>query len=631
MLAAVTAFLVRIRLAVDRIFARLGFGDNGFLVVLAVLIGIVTAAAAVSFHELIDLIREALYGQIAPDKLYTRYLWLLLVFPAAGGLLVGFANALIQRRTKAGAHGVVDVMETVTRASGWLRPFAALETILTSAVTIGTGGSAGAEGPIVQIGAAISSGFGRAFALARPHVPVLIGCGTAAGISAIFNAPIGGVIFTLEVILSDFSIRAFLPVVLAAVIANVTTQAIFRQVALWRHDASASNAIFYVRDMIGTTQELNWPSLPNFVVLGLLCGIVGVVLTRLMYRTEEVFRKLPVPRPLKPAIGGLLLGGLGVSYVYIFGHLLLDRPKPFTYSLMPAFFGDGYTTIQQLFDESFYGHWDAGKLVLLLSFIVLAKIIGTCLTLSSGGSGGIIAPSLFLGATSGALLGLLLKKMHLAADVNIGFYALVGMGAVLAAVVHAPLAAILILFEVTQQRGVILPAMLASVVATATARLIFRDSVYTLSLRRRGVKIGTNSDLRVLRRMTVDQVPLDPVSAVTFETPFEHLVKMTVEHSAADFVVFDKAGNYAGVVTAEELRTALLQPESIPLLLVGEVVRVDVPCVRSTDDLATVLETFSRFEVGRLPVSVPNDPGHVIGLISRGALMRRYHKALVDG
>ena len=149
-------------------------------------------------------------------------------------------------------------METVTRSSGWLRPAAALETIFTSAVTIGTGGSAGAEGPIVQIGAAISSGFGRAFDLARPHVPVLIGCGTAAGISAIFNSPIGGVIFTLEVILYDFSIRTFLPIVLASVIANVTTHAIFQQL-----EPGGYHAIFYVPQAIGSTQELNWPSLPE--------------------------------------------------------------------------------------------------------------------------------------------------------------------------------------------------------------------------------------------------------------------------------------------------------------------------------------------------------------------------------
>ena len=584
MVSTLTQFLIRVRVLVNRLSARLGLGENGFLVILAVLIGIVTALAAVSFHELIEIIRQRLYGRVPERALYGRWLWLLVLFPAAGGLLVGGIGWLFSRGKAGGGHGVVDVMETVTRASGWLRPLAAVETILTSAVTIGTGGSAGAEGPIVQIGAAISSGFGRAFALARPQVPVLIGCGTAAGISAVFDAPIGGVIFTLEVILYDFSIRAFLPIVLASVIANVTTNAIFQHL-----DPGVEYAIFYVPQSVAAGQALNWPSLPNFVLLGLVCGAVGVVLTRLMYRTEELFRRLPVPRALKPAVGGAALGVLGMSYVVIFGWLLLDRLKPIDYYTMPAFFGDGYMVIQQLFDEDFYGRWDPAKLALVLGFLVCAKVVGTCLTLGSGGSGGVIAPSLFLGATSGALLGLALQQVGLSAGVEIGFYALVGMGAVLAAVVHAPLAAILILFEVTQQRGVILPAMLASVVATGTARLIFRDSVYTLSLRRRGVTVGTSSDLRVLRRMTVDQVELDPVNSVKLDTPFDHLVRLTAESGAADFVVFDRAGSYAGLVTADDVRTALLQPESIPLLVAGEVVRPDVPCVGSGDDLATVL------------------------------------------
>lgn len=627
MVAVVTDFLVRVRVLVNRLSARLGLGENGFLVVLAVLIGIVTAGAAVSFHELIQWIRQWLYGAMEEGTLYGRWLWLLVVFPAAGGLVVGATNWLLARGRGGGGggHGVVDVMETVTRASGWLRPRAALETIFTSAVTIGSGGSAGAEGPIVQIGAAISSGFGRAFALARPQAPVLIGCGTAAGISAVFDAPIGGVIFTLEVILYDFSIRAFAPIVLASVIANVTTRAIFH-----RLQPGVDNAIFYVPQSVGSTEELNWPSLPSFVVLGLLCGGVGVVLTKLMYRTEELFRRVPIPRPLKPAAGGALLGVLGMSYVVIFGWLLLDRLKPIDYYTMPAFFGDGYMVIQQLFQSEFYEGWDRGKLALVLAFLVGAKVIGTCLTLGSGGSGGVIAPSLFLGATSGALLGLGLERLGLAAGVEIGFYALVGMGAVLAAVVHAPLAAILILFEVTQQRGVILPAMLASVVATGTARLIFRDSIYTLNLRRRGVTVGTSSDLRILRRMTVDQVELDPVNAVKLDTPFEHLVRLTANSGARDFVVFDRAGTYAGLVTSDDVRTALLQPEAIPLLLAGEVVRSEVPCVSSGDDLAAVLDAFSRFEVSRLPVCVASNPGHVIGLISRGALMRRYHRALTE-
>jgi CIC family chloride channel protein len=206
------------------------------------------------------------------------------------------------------------------------------------------------------------------------------------------------------------------------------------------------------------------------------------------------------------------------------------------------------------------------------------------------------------------------------------------MGAVLAAVVHAPLAAILILVEISQREGgVILPAMLACVVATGVARLIFKDSVYTLALRRRGVKVATGSDLTLLRRLTIEQVELEPVTAVSIDASFQKLLDITAGSGATDFVVLDRDGSYAGMVVADDIKTALLEHEAIPLLLVGEMLRTELPCVKSTDDLATVLETFSQYDVSRLPVSLANSSRRVIGLISRQALMRRYHAALTEG
>ena len=619
---------LRTRVALTRVLTRLGFNEDSFLLPLALLIGIVTAIAAVAFHELIVVIRNSLYRGFSPawgEFLYGPGLFLLVLIPAGGGLAVGLFSTYVMRARE--GHGVVDVMESVTRSSGWIRPLSAVEKILTSAMTIGSGGSAGAEGPIVQIGAAISSAVGQVFQVARQHLPVLIGCGTAAGISAIFNSPIGGVLFTLEIILLDFSIRAFTPVVIASVIANVTTQAILHGA----HGAGAHRAIFSLPgDVVRAPSALYWQGVPNFILLGLVCGAVGVVMTRAMYLAEERFARLRVPRALKPALGGAALGLLGVTYVVIFGRLLLGRHKPVHFSdyPMPAFFGDGYGFVQQLFQEGFYREFPVGELTLLLVVLCVAKVVGTCLTLASGGSGGIIAPSLFLGAAAGAALGLGLRQAGFAADVPVAFYALVGMGAVLGAVVHAPLAAILILFEVSGQRNVILPAMLATVVATGTARLIFRDSIYTLTLRRRGVRVGTGSDLTLLRRLTVEQVGLEPVSTLRLDTPFEQLLHISDETGATDFVVLDGHGGYAGMVVAEDIKTALLQREAIPLLLAGEVVRPELPCVRTTDDLASVLETFSRYDVNRLPVCVSGAAGRVVGLISRSALMRRYHEAL---
>jgi CIC family chloride channel protein len=313
---------------------------------------------------------------------------------------------------------------------------------------------------------------------------------------------------------------------------------------------------------------------------------------------------------------------------------MLGRAKPVGFSQypLPAFYGDGYGVVQRLLDGNFYSQFTTFRSVLLLlAFLVLAKIAATCLTLGSGGSGGVIAPSLFLGATAGALFGLVVQQAGLAAGVEVPFFAMIGMSAVLAAVVHAPLAAILILFDVSQTPATILPAMLASVAATGAARLLFRDSIYSLSLRRRGVRVGTGGDLTLLRRLTVEQVDLEPVVSISVSSSLERLLQLTEETGASDVVALNPDGTYAGMVSSDDMRTALWQREAIPLLTVGELVRPEVPVVRSSDDLASVLATFSGYEMNRLPVCVPARPERVVGLVSRSALMRRYHRALTSG
>jgi chloride channel protein, CIC family len=614
----------RTRVMISRLLVRMGFREESFLLLLAVLIGIVTAAAAVSFHELIIFVRDLLYGRLGPVvDLYGRGIWLLVLIPAAGGLVVGLFSRYISHTR---GHGIIDVMESVMRMRGFIRPRSALETIFASSVTIGSGGSAGAEGPIVQIGAAIASGIGQFFRIARQHMPVLIGCGTAAGISAIFNSPIGGLIFTLEVILRDFSIRTITPVIIASVIANVTTQAIFSDLLGHGYDAIFSLPPGF-REF-----DIQFSDLGGFLILGLLCGVIGVSLTRLMHFTDQRFGNLPVPQPLKPAIGGAMLGITGVMYIVLFGWMILgqSKPEPWLEYPMPAFFGDGYEVVEPMLGPAFFEHFTPGTLLLLLGFLCVIKVVATCLTLGSGGSGGVIAPSLFLGAMAGGFLGIVLGQTGRFAGIEPFVYALVGMGAVLAAVVHAPLAAILILFEVTRNYQVVLPAMLAAIVATSLAQLLFRDSVYTLSLRLRGLRVGTTTDLTVLRRLTVENVDLEPAMVVRAADPLQRVLTMTESLGPADLVVVDHAGVYAGMITAADLQTAMIEREAIPLLTAGELMRAEIPLVDNTDDLAAVLDTFTRHDVARLPVTIAPSAGRVIGLISRAGLMKRYQSALAE-
>jgi CIC family chloride channel protein len=627
MWSAVIAAAVRIRLWVSRVFFRLGFREDGFLLVLAVLIGVVTAGAAVGFHVLIRMIRDGLYVRLASHvALYGKGLALLIVLPAAGGLAVGLITRYVFRVRE--GHGIVDVMESVIRSSGIIRPLSAIEKIITSAITIGSGGSAGAEGPIVQIGAGIASGVGQLFGIARAQMPLLIGCGSAAGISAIFNSPIGGVFFTLEVILLDFSLRTFAPVVLASVIANVTTKEIF---TYWGQEKY--EAIFALPTWaIGNQAELGWAYLPNFILLGMVCGVVGVSLTRMMNFTEMRFAKLRLRKEYRAAIGGAILGVMGVFWVLVIGWWMLHRPKPmdFVQYPLPAFFSDGYGVIRQLVtgtNEPGYGIYEQfgpGMLMLLLAVLCVFKLAGTSATLGSGGSGGIIAPSLFLGAVAGGFVGVFLRRMG--AHIEPSIYALVGMGAVLAAVVHAPLAAVLILLELTGDPKLVLPAMLATIVATGIARNIFRDSIYSVTLRARGVMTGTASDLSILRRLTVESVELEPATCVEAMAPFAEILELAERIGATTFVVIDDGGRYAGMVISEDVRSALLGREALPLLLVRDLMR-EVPPVSTSDDLARVLAMFGRHDVDHLPVTVTRN-GRIVGTVSRAKVMRAYQRGL---
>jgi CIC family chloride channel protein len=623
----------RVRLLSTRALSRLGFREDAFLIVLAVVIGIITAGAAVAFHELIDLTRYLLYEKFGMDRLYGSWLVMLVLWPTLGGLLVGVLSRYLFRARE--GHGIVDVMESVIRSSGFIKPLVAIEKIITSAITIGTGGSAGAEGPIVQIGAAIASGTGQTFRISRRQMTILIGAGAAAGISAIFNTPMGGLLFALEVILQDFSLANMTPVVVASVIANVTTKRIFQHlfdhhVQIFGHLLVHSPRATIFELQYSSSFQLDWLQVQNFFLLGLVCGVIGVAMTRLMYLTENRFHRLRGPDWIRPAIGGALLGAIGIIYIVLFGYLRgQHKPIPFEIYPQPVFYGDGYGFIQQLLAPAIYTRYRIGFFFWFLSFLIVAKVIGTCLTLGSGGSGGIIAPSLFLGAAAGGGMGLAMKILGLFDVTRIypEAYAIVGMGAVLAAIVHAPLASIVIVLELTVNPALVLPTMLAVVVATEMARLLYPDSIYTAVLRLRGIRVGP-TEANSLHRLTVEQVTLDPVSAIQIDTPLEKIIELTSQTGVMDFVVFNKANEYVGMVTADDLRTALLEREAVPLLVAVEIVRNDLPAVRSTDDLAQVLEAFSLHEVARLPVILPGDPNRVIGLISRRQLMQRYTQAL---
>lgn len=592
----VLPFYLRLR----RLIAKIGLNEETFLVVVSILIGAATGLFAHLFFTLIEVARKVAFGEGAHAGLFAGRSWMLVVLPAAGGLAVGLITRFFAREAK--GHGVPEVLDALYRCGGEIRPRVSSAKAVASALTIGSGGSAGTEGPIIQIGAAIGSSLGQYLRIPRRQMGVVVGCGVSAGIAAIFNAPIAGVLFALEIFLRDFSFRTFSPIVFSSVISCTVIH--------WLR--SQDVAIFEVKALRQMGYEFVGLELPLHLVLGILCAVAAVLFIRFLYFIEDVADRTPIPEALKPALGATGLGLCGMIYVLALGS-----------HEMPPFYGNGYPVIHAILGQQLLGMTIAGLLALFI-----LKLLATCLTLGSGGSGGVFAPSLLLGGTLGGAYGIALVSMGVVPVSSANAYALVGAAAVVAGSTHAPLMAIVMLYEITREPKVILPAMFAAIVATAGARFLLPDSIYTLKLRRRGIRIGTISDLTILRRITVDDVKRETARCVRPEDPLQKLLDLAGETNAVDFVVMDEQGTYQGMVTGRDIRTALFQPEAVSLLVVADLVRSEVPSVSRRETLDVVLDKFARSDVESLPVVHDNDDTQIEGLITRHAVMHRYQQEL---
>ena len=583
------------------------------LVIVAGLIGALAALVAVAFDGLVQLSEGFFFGRIARHEFDGWKILLLIPLPALGGLAVGLITHYLVKAPP--GHGIPDVIEALARRNGTLRARSGIFKMITASLSIGSGGSAGQEGPIVQIGSVVGSLVGRHLEVSREHRNTLVGCGAAAGLAALFNAPIAGVIFVLEVILRDFSMRTFLPVVVASVMGVATSRAIHPEQAVFSVPPELAAYPFVIKKII------------PFIGLGLICGVVGWAFSSLFHRMEHWFGQLKMHPAIKPAMGGVMLGMMGVIFVLGFGRGVGGYEPP-------VFFANGYPVIQWLFHPSTYLGFDADGMPLRqATFLVLlaamgCKIIGTGLTLGSGGSGGTFAPSLFIGATLGGAFGIAVRQVPGFHDVMPANFALVGMAGVLAGSVHCPLTAFLLVFELTNDYKLILPAMLVAVLATTLAKLLNRDSIYTSTLREQGIRVGVMADLTVLRRMQVNPAMISQIEAYRGDTPAQHLLDRAANIGGSEYVIVDAQQGYRGLVRSEDMRLALMQKESIPLMLVQDLARQDLPVIRLEDNLEVVMDKFNCEDVSSLPVVDENNK--VLGVVTRAELMRHYLKALEE-
>lgn len=571
---------------------------SGELVALgsSLLVGIGTGLSAVAFNLLIQWVTSLSFDQL-PRLLGQK--WAVLLAPLAGGMLAGPLIYLFAREAK--GHGVPEVMQAIALKGGRIRPQVAVVKALASSLTIGTGGSVGREGPIVQIGAALGSTLGQVLHLSDDRVRNLVACGAAGGIAATFNAPIAGVIFALEVILGELTVSHVGTVVVSAVTASTVMRTIL-----------GAEFAFPVPEpyTIVTAWEFIF-----YAVLGVAAALVAAAFVRSLYWAEDFFehQKL-VPEWWQPAVGGLLLGAVALVYPLIFPSLAYDR--------MPHIFGGGYAPIT----NALAGHELMGIALVLL----LLKMIATNLTLGSGGSGGVFAPALFMGAMLGTAVGIAVNTLFPQITAPPGAYALVGMGAVFAGSAHAPITAVIMLFELTGDYRIILPLMLAVVISMLVSRQLLKgESIYTLKLTRRGIRIQRGRDVDVLQGVLVGEIMSNKGHTVTIDSTLVDLSEVFSHDRTHGLAVLSDEGLLAGIVTLTDLERAVAS--NMPRVTRAEVIMTPYDRLQLAfpdETMGTALARMSTRGLGRLPVVSRDNPRLMLGMVRREEVIHAYQVAL---
>ncbi len=561
----------------DRPRRRRRLSENQTFALLAVVVGLAGGLAAVGFHALIEFLTHDVFGALS-DSL--GGLGRAAVVPALviGALLVG--PMVTRWAAEAKGHGVPEVIEAVAVRGGRIRARVPLVKAVASAITIGSGGSAGREGPIVQIGSAIGSLIARPFTMSDRRRRTFVAAGAAAGVAAVFNAPLAGVFFALEVILRSFTARGFSTVVISAVTAN----------AVWRVLVSDEPVLTAEVYRLESPEELVF-----YAALGVGAAVVALLFVRVLYLIEDWFEASPIRPELRPAVGALAVGAVGMASLDVLGAGL-----------------DGI-------DKALAGEFATGALLLL----IVGKILATSLTLGSGGSGGVFSPSLLIGAVLGAAFGNVVGQVFPDSASPAGAYAVVGMAAVFAAAAQAPMSSIFIVFEMTSDFGLIMPLMLACAASTVVYTAVNADSIYMEKIRRKHVSLDERLDEAQLSR-----VPLSRAAEAKYVSVFPTRSAVDVRR-----LILDGREEYAlvvapdrvlkGVVWLDDIEDAGVQGGTE----VRQVMDDDHPVGRPDLSLADGLALFDD-GVNVLPVVDWNE--RVLGVATRESVIRAYEAAQGD-
>ncbi|HKI51036.1 MAG TPA: chloride channel protein [Geothermobacteraceae bacterium] len=579
----------RLRLSATALLGHFRISENTFLIILAVIIGLLGGLGNFAFRKTIEFVHWGVIEQGMELFNISLETWspqrlLIVLFPVVGGILIIPFWVLFAADLKRGFAGF---LEKVNLRGAKLRPRPILTRGFGAAITLGTGGSAGQEGPIAMIGGAIGSQFGQLFKMSGDRLKVLVACGAAAGVAATFNAPIAGVFFAQEIVLlASFELSSFTSIVIASGMATVVSRALLGNVPELLAPA------YVVR---------NYWELGLYVLLGLVIGSLAALFIDTHFKIKDRFVALKIPKLAKPALGGLLVGIIGLGF--------------------PQVFGNGYEFMGDvLFGK---GTW------LLLAGLIIAKAIATSITLGSGLPGGLFAPCLYLGAVAGGAFGHLAAQLFPAAGITPGAYALVGMGAFLSAATHSPMTAIFLLFEITDSYEVIVPIMLTCVIGTAIARHFKKDSLETVELSRAGIDLEAGKERNIMKSLKVSEVMARQVETVPEHMTlgqFAHFIEQT-RHT--NFPLVDAAGALTGIISVQDFMGVVFEPDLMDLVVVKELATANVITAHAEEDLDTAMRKIGYRNIEQLPVVDRETHRRLVGIISRRDMVAAYNRALM--
>lgn len=557
------------------------------MIIIAIIIGVLAGFSAIGIRFLIKEISALSFhgaGNILENIMNTSWYWILII-PAIGGIVVGPIIYFLAPEAK--GHGVPEVMQALLLKGGNIRARVAFIKTIASSISIGTGGSVGREGPIIQIGSSIGSMLGQFLRVPSKRLKTLVGCGAAAGIAAAFNAPIAGALFAVEIILMDFAIAQFSPIVIASVMATVVS-----------HTFTGEFAAFEVpKYQLVAPQEIGF-----YFILGALAGVVSYLFIKLLYWCEDLFdNKMKLPEYVNPAIGGLLVGAIAL--------------------LFPQIMGVGYDTI----NVALYG-----KMVWYLAVaLIFAKILATSITLGSGGSGGIFAPSLFMGAMLGYFFGYGVHSLFPTITATPGAYALVAMGGLVAGTTRAPITAIIIVFELTNDYRIILPLMVTCIISLILSSRLTRESIYTLKLLLRNIGIKEGMEVNVMESLFVKDLVKTDVDAIADSENFNQVVNKILKGKSPELPVVDRNNNVKGIISIYDVKDHFFEKEELKnLLIAADIVNTNFETLSVESNCQVALDKMSRYDLEGLPVVSEEDGNRFLGYIWRKDIQDAYQKEI---